>query len=81
MRRARLLTPSGIAATGLRGWLVDEWEWVIAARNRQSVLLASGQSVTLLSWGTREGRARARVEFPNGRQRTVAKREIQRISD
>ena len=60
---------------------MDEWEWVTAAKNRQPVLLASGQSVTLLSWGTREGRTRARVEFPNGRQRTVAKCEIRCICD
>ena len=60
---------------------MDEWEWVTAAKNRQPVLLASGQPVTLLSWGTRKGRTRARVEFPNGRQRTIAKREIQGIFD
>jgi endonuclease YncB( thermonuclease family) len=55
---------------------MDEWEWVTAARNRQTVLLTSGQPVTLLSWGTRKGRNRARVEHPNGRQRTVHKNEI-----
>lgn len=59
--------------------MLDEWEWVAAARNRQPVVLASGQSVTLLSWGTREGRNRARVVFANGRERTVLKSEVREI--
>ena len=59
---------------------MDEWEWVTAAKNRQTVILASGDRATLLSWGTAKGRNRARVEFGNGRQRTVPKGQITRLT-
>ena len=60
---------------------MDDWEWVAAARNRQSVILADGSPVTLISWGVRKGTNRARVQHPNGRQRTVAKSEVLGLAD
>lgn len=65
------------------GW----WEWSSvtmfddatlrkAARNRQTVVLVTGERVTLLSWGNSGGARRARVQWANGRQRTLKQAEI-----
>lgn len=44
-------------------------EMIGAAKRRAIVRLVSGELVTLISWGTRGGRNRARVEGVDGRTR------------
>lgn len=56
--------------------LVDEFEMVSAARNRQTVLLDDGSHVVLVCWGGKRDRSVARVTFPNGRSRTVKKTQV-----
>jgi hypothetical protein len=51
------------------------------ARNRETVKLVSGDRVTLICWGSMGGGQRARVQFPNGRQRTVRQAEIVSVED
>ena len=51
------------------------------ARNREPVKLASGDVVTLLCWGGLKNGLRARVEFPNGRKRTVKQTDVVSIQD
>lgn len=58
--------------------MVDH-HWITAAAARRRVRLVTGETATLLSWGVRNDKSRARVEFPNGRQRTVSKATIDRL--
>jgi hypothetical protein len=60
---------------------MDDWEWVAAAKNRQQVVLHDGTTVTLVSWGVHKGISRARVEYANGRQRTLSKRDVIGLAD
>jgi hypothetical protein len=60
---------------------MTDFEWIQAARNRQPVELVNGSVVTLVSWGLPKDRSRARIKFPNGRDRTVRKSEIKNLTE
>jgi SLT domain-containing protein len=60
---------------------MTESEMIVAAQNRQSVELLTGERVQLISWGGTRANNRARIVFPSGRERTVRKTEILGLKD
>ena len=59
--------------------LLDERGIVAAAQDRATVRLTDGRDASLVSWGTRQGRNRCRVEFEGGRTRTIRKTDVEAL--
>lgn len=71
-----IANPCGMAFRWLSTPVMDDATLRKVARNRETVVLTTGERVTLLSWGGGKGAARARIQWPNGRQRTVKQTDV-----